>query len=45
LLQAKAEWLIPWLQRLADGDEVPLQEILNAYRARYGSLPEQHGPG
>ena len=45
LLEAGAEWLIPIIQRSAQGDEVPLPEILDAYRSRYGVMPEQHERG
>ena len=34
---ANAEWLVPFLQRMAFGELVPAQEVLGIYRARHGS--------
>jgi HEAT repeat protein len=42
LLEAKADWLLPFIQRLATGEDVPVEQIIDAYRSRYGTLPEQH---
>jgi HEAT repeat protein len=42
VLEARAEWLLPFIQRLAAGDDVPVEQIIDAYRSRYGTRPEQH---
>lgn len=40
-----ARWLVPYLARLAAGEEISEEELIGAYRARFGREPatEQSG--
>ena len=36
---ARVEWFVPFIQRLANGEAVALEEVLVAYQAIHGHLP------
>jgi hypothetical protein len=36
---AGADWLLPWLRRLKDGEPASTDDLLDQYRERYGNDP------
>jgi hypothetical protein len=38
---AEGEWLLPLLQRLAEGEDVACSEVLEAYRQVHGKAPSR----